>query len=76
MDSHYIEEMELILNSKLSKNWKFIPCEIDESTWVCVCGKYNRLSDSACIRCGENREYLLELFSTRNLDAHYTERIE
>lgn len=76
MDSHYIEEMELILNSKLSKNWKFIPCEIDESTWVCVCGKYNRLSDSACIRCGENREYLLELFSTQNLDAHYTERIE
>ena len=75
MDSHYIEEMELILGSKLPTSWKFIPCETDESTWLCTCGQYNRISDSSCVRCGEDREHLLKLFSMEALAAHYTERI-
>lgn len=43
--------------------------------WLCVCGRANENSVDACVRCGRDKKYLLEKFSSRQaLNAAYEEK--
>jgi len=38
-----------------------------ENTWICVCGRINRL-DENCIRCGRNKEEVFEKYNKVNIE--------
>lgn len=43
--------------------------------WLCVCGRANENSVDSCVRCGRDKKYLLEKFSSRQaLNAAYEEK--
>ena len=43
--------------------------------WLCVCGRANENDAEACVRCGRDKKFLLEKFSSRQaLNAAYEEK--
>lgn len=47
-----------------------------ENTWLCVCGRYNRLRWSACRRCQRERDKVLTDYTQEKVLAAHAARIE
>ena len=41
----------------------------DDKVWLCVCGRANRTSDDACLRCGRDRAHTVKAYSFAAIDS-------
>ncbi|WP_313119253.1 hypothetical protein [Proteiniclasticum ruminis] len=60
----------LDLNSYDHTNLRYIPV-IQNSSWICTCGRFNYNTNLVCKRCNISKEWIQSNFEEDNLDKNY-----